>query len=480
LRKRIAITLAVTAIAAVGAGGALGVSGTDTITTIAGGNPRANIGDGGPATSARLSLPYGVAVDGKENVYIADFRNARVRKVTPNGTITTFAGGGNLPGDGGPATSAQLVQVKAVAVDAQGNVYIADQWTGRVRKVTPDGTITTFAGGGSARAPGWGDGGPATSAVLNGGPAAVAVDGQGNVYIAEDARVRKVNPSGTITTIAGTVRGFSGDGGPATSAKLFWPRGLAVDGQGNVYIADTANHRVRKVSSSGTITTVAGTGTSSFSGDGGPAISAQLGSSAGGVSQGLAVDGQGNLYIADTTNDRVRRVTPDGTITTVAGTTRGFSGDGGPAISAKLNWPAGLAVDRQGSLYVADYGNNRVRKIGRVPVAPAPSLTLGGAPSQSLLAQSAITVTAECNTPCSLSAVGSVTVVGTKYVFGLTRANASRAAGQRTLALRCTTAQRNRFRKLLKPGQQARAVITVKATSTAGRTTTSKRTVAVR
>lgn len=356
--------------------GAFGVSGSDTITTIAGNGTPGFSGDGGRATLARLNKPWWVAVDNERNVYIADWANNRVRKVNAAGNITTFAGTGEagFSGDGGPATRARLNAPWGVAVDGRGNVYITDLYNYRVRKVNPGGTITTFAGTG---APGFsGDGGPATSAQLT-LPYGIAVDRSGNVYIADHAnmRVRKVSPQGTITTFAGTGRrGFSGDGGPATRAKLNWPYGVAVDGKRNVYIADYYNNRVRKVSASGRVTTFAGRGpsgpTGRFSGDGGPATSARLNKPA-----GVAVDLQGNVYIVDRNNDRVRKVSPGGTITTIAGTGRlGFSGDGGPARTAQLLGPFGVAVDAQGNVYIADTGNNRVRRIGiAAPTTPTRS-----------------------------------------------------------------------------------------------------------
>jgi sugar lactone lactonase YvrE len=316
------------------------------------------------------------------------------------------------------------------------------------------------------------------------------VDAQGNVYIAEDRRVRKVNRSGTITTIAGSRnRGFSGDGGPATSAELWLPSGLAVDGQRNLYIADTWNRRVRKVSPAGTITTVAGTGRSGFSGDGGPATQAQLGGPAGGQLQGLALDAQGNLYIVDTANDRVRKVSPSGTITTVAGSVdtpgcnSSFGGDGGPAMSAKLACPAGVAVDAQGFLYVVDRGNHRVREVGGSTPAPAaaPKLTLRAASPQRVLAQNGITITARCDRACSLVAGGSVKIVGTRYSFPLIRATARlSAAGSRKLTLRWSAATQRRFARLRRPGQRAQAVITVRADGTNGRRSSTNLTVVVR
>ena len=361
-RRRVVVAISTAAaLVAFTAFPALSRAAVGDITTVAGTGTVGFSGDGGPATSAELNDPYGVAVDGSGNLYIADTQNNRVRKVDGSGTITTVAGTGTagFSGDGGPATSAAALRSPGVAVDGSGNLYIADYANSRVRKVDGSGTITTVAGTGTAGFSG--DGGPATSAELD-HPVGVAVDGSGNLYIADydNNVVRKVNGSGTITTIAGTgTFGFSGDGGPATSAELSSTAGVALDGSGNLYIADEDNSRVRKVDGSGTITTVAGTGTAGFSGDGGPATSAELN-----FPGGVAVDGSGNLYIADAINHRVRKVDGSGTITTVAGTgTFGFSGDGGPATSAELNDPDGVAVDGSGNLYIADFDNSRVRKV---------------------------------------------------------------------------------------------------------------------
>ena len=337
------------------------VDSTGTITTIAGTWERGFSGDGGPATAARLAFPRGVAVDGAGNVYIAAYGNKRIRKLDSTGTITTIAGTGGrgFSGDGGPAVEAELRNPSGVAVDGAGNLYIADTVNHRIRKVDSTGTITTVAGTGQYGF--GGDGGPAT-AVRLAYPDDVAVDGAGNLYIAEssDDRVRKVDSTGTITTIAGTGRfGFRGDGGPAVKADLFNPSGVAVDGAGNLYIADVSNHRIRKVDSTGTITTIAGTGGSGFSGDGGPAVEAKLYNP-----RGVAVDGAGNLYIAESGNERIRKVDSTGTITTIAGTgERGFSGDGGPAVEAKLYNPRGVAVDGAGNLYISDATNSRIRKV---------------------------------------------------------------------------------------------------------------------
>ncbi len=300
---------------------------------------------------------------GRGTLYIADTTNNRIRKVS-GGIISTVAGTGTAgySGDGGQATSAQLNNPIGVAVDGEGNLYIADLVNARVRKVS-GGVITTVAGTGTAGYSG--DGGQATSAQLN-TPYGVAVDGQGNVYISDlnNQRIRKVS-GGIITTVAGTgTAGFSGDGGQATSAQLNNPVGVAVDAQGNLYIADIVNQRIRKVSG-GVITTVAGTGTAGYSGDDGQATSAQLN-----YPIGVAVDAAGSLYVADQANYRVRKVS-GGIIRTVVGTgTQGFSGDGGQAASAQLADPFGLVVDRQGSVYVSDPVNQRVRKIeNRLPTA---------------------------------------------------------------------------------------------------------------
>ena len=339
---------------------------TGIITTAAGDGGAGYSGDGGPATSAQLNSPWGVAVDAAGNLYIADTDNNRVRKVAANGTISTVAGIGTFgySGDGGPATNAQLSWPRGVAVDAAGNLYIVDHENNRIRKVAAaTGIITTVAGNGTADYSG--DGGPATSAELA-FPESVTVDASGNLYIASmfSAVVRKVTAAtGIITTVAGTGRswssGYSGDGGPAVNAQLNGPDGVALDASGNLYIADSGNNVIRKVAATtGIITTVAGNGTG-YWGDGGPATTAGLNSP-----WGLALDAAGNLYIADTYNNRIRKVTASGNITTVAGNgTGGYSGDGGPATSASFWRPRGVAVSVGGDLYIADGANNRIRKV---------------------------------------------------------------------------------------------------------------------
>jgi uncharacterized protein (TIGR03437 family) len=343
------------------------MSASGIITTVAGNGTAGFSGDGGPAPAASLGAPEGVAVDAGGNLFIAEFYNDRIRKVSAGGIITTFAGNGNFgfSGDGGPATAASLNGPSGVFADALGNLYIADTSSDRIRKVTPDGIITTIAG---STSPGGfaGDGGPATSARLN-LPVGLAVDASGNIFIADDLNglVRKVSPGGIITTVAGNgIGGFSGDGGPATSASLENVFGVSVDASGNLFIADYYNNRIRKVSTSGVISTVAGSGTfgfgtGGFAGDGGPATSAMLKNPG-----GVVVDAAGNLFIADYGNNRIRKVSAGGIITTVAGNgTAGFSGDGGPATAARLNGPQSIAVDGSGNLFFAEYFNNRVRKV---------------------------------------------------------------------------------------------------------------------
>jgi sugar lactone lactonase YvrE len=265
--------------------------------------------------------------------------------------ITTLAGNGSASFSckGGPGANASF-SPRSLAFDAKGNLYVGDWTAQRVCKITPLGLITTVAGNGQAGFSG--DGGPAINASLD-GPRTVAADAAGNLYIADagNDRVRKVDLHGVITTIAGNgQQGFSGDGGPATSASLSRPNGVVVDAAGNLYIADTANARIRKVDVHGIITTIAGNGQSGFSGDGGPATSASLRHP-----DSVVVDADGNLYIADTNNMAVRKVDPANMISTVAGNgTPGFSEDGGPAVKASLSYPIGLTVDGTGNLYIAD------------------------------------------------------------------------------------------------------------------------------
>jgi len=331
------------------------------ITTAAGNGTPGYSGDGGPAPKAQLNWPRDMAVGEDGSLYIADTNNHCIRKVSPEGTISTVVGTGTsgYSGDRGRAASAQLNRPRDVEAGADGSLYIADTDNHCVRKVTPDGVIHTLAGLGAS---GYrGDGGPATSAQLA-WPQDVAVGADGCLYIADvgNHRIRKVALDGTIRTVAGTgVWGYGGDGGPATRAQLARPRGVFVDADGSVFVGDTENHRIRKVTPEGTITTVAGNGSEGYSGDGDLAIRAQLA-----WPRGVVMDAEGSLFIADCGNSVIRKVAPDGTIGTVAGTgTEGYSGDGGPATRAELADPHGIVLGADGSLYIGEPRNHCIRKV---------------------------------------------------------------------------------------------------------------------
>ena len=338
------------------------------MTTIAGNGTGGYNGDGGMANQTELYAPTGVAVDLAGNIYIAEKANSRIRKVAVGSNIiSTIAGNGTVgySGDGGTANNAQLNNPSGVTIDGAGNIYIADAGNHCIRKVAANiGVISTIAGNGIAGYSG--DGGAAITAMLH-NPSGVAVDLSGNVYIADliNNRIRKVTAgSGVINTIAGggicPSGSFCGDGGPASLASLYTPMCVSIDGFGNIYIADTGNNRIRVISAeTGIINTVVGTGIVGFYGDGGQSTAAELHNP-----YGVAVDNYGNIYISDNVNNRIRFVTA-GTelITTIAGRGIGsYSGDGGAATSAELHNPYGIAIDAAGNVYVADYNNQRVRR----------------------------------------------------------------------------------------------------------------------
>lgn len=332
------------------------------IPTTAGNGVIGFAGDGGPATAASFSNPVSVAIGPDGSQYIADQYNHRIRKITPDGTITTVAGNGvaGFAGDGGPAREASLNQPVSVALGPEGSLYLSDFKNNRIRRVSPDGTITTVAGNGTYSSI-LGDGEQATAASL-GFPMGIAVGPDGTLYIADTSnnRVRRVGLDGIITTVAGNGRtGFWNDGGPAKSSSLDSPYALAVGSDGSLYIADLVNQRIRRVGINGIINTVAGNGLSGFAGDGQAAIAARLNTAA-----SIAVTNNGQLYIADAANNRIRRVGVDGIITTVAGNgAQGFSGNQQLATATSLNHPLSVATSPDGSVFIADYANQRIRQL---------------------------------------------------------------------------------------------------------------------
>jgi len=298
---------------------------------------------------------FGGAVDSSGNVYVADYFNHRIRKITPAGNVTTLAGSGTAGFADGLGASAQFNAPSGIAVDSAGNVYVADDLNHRIRKITPAGNVTTLAGSGTQ---GSADGLGASASFTQ--PSGIAVDSAGNVYVAEyrNDRIRKITPAGNVTTLAGSTPGFAD--GLGASAQFFGPMDVAVDSAGNVYVADTRNHRIRKITPAGNVTTLAGSGTAGFAD--GLGASAQFS-----TPNSVAVDSAGNVYVADNQNNRIRRITPAGNVTTIAGSgTAGFAN--GLGASARFNRLNGVAVDSTGNVYVADFNNSRIGKIEIVPV----------------------------------------------------------------------------------------------------------------
>ncbi len=339
--------------------------GDAVISTVAGDGASGSSGDGNLATQAQLQLPSDVAVDPDGNLYILELEGHRVRKVdASSGLISTVVGPptGVAPPPPGDAAHIEIGEATALAIDAQGNLYVGGGLSGHrvITRVDPSGQATIIAGTGERGFSG--DGGPATEAKLS-WVRDIVVDDEGNVYVADigNNRIRKVDTSGIITTIAGTgEKGFSGDGGPAAEAKLNHPGRLFVDSRGRVYVADWGNRRIRRISRRGIITTVAGNGRKAYTGDGGPATEAAVGGPI-----HVWGDAAGNLYIAQHVDCAcIRKVDTGGIITTVAGTSvAGYSGDGGPAASAELGLPSAIEVGPDGALYIADFTNLRVRKV---------------------------------------------------------------------------------------------------------------------
>ncbi len=318
-----------------------------TVSTFAGNGTLGFTDDMG--TAARFYQPTGVALDAAGNVYVADAENNRIRKITPAGAVSTLAGSGTSGSVDGTGTAAQFFSPRSVAVDASGNVYVADGANHLIRKITPAGEVSTLAGSGED---GFADGeGTAAQFYF---PKGIAVDASGNVYVADDInhRVRKITPTGTVSTLAGSTSGSTdGDG---TAAKFNRPTGIAVDALGNLYVADAANHRIRKISSTGIVSTLAG---STVGHEDGTGSDAEFNNPT-----GVAVDASGNVYVAEEENGTIRKITSSGTVSTVAGMySQGLVN--GDAADAKFRWPAAVALDASGTVYVADRGNHCIRKI---------------------------------------------------------------------------------------------------------------------
>ena len=317
------------------------------VTTLAGSGSQGSAD--GLGTAASFVFPVGVAVDGAGNVLVADAGGYKIRKVTPAGLVTTLAGSGTAGSVDGTGSAASFLEPYAVAVDAAGNAYVADSFNNKVRKVTPAGVVTTVAGSGASGSVD----GAATAATFN-IPRGVAVDGA-TLYVADwgGQKIRKV-AAGIVTTLAGSGRSGFADG-PGTAAAFYFPSGVAVDAGGNVYVADSWNHDVRKVSAGGAVTTLAGSG-SNGSADGTGSVASFF------EPAGVAADGFGNVYVADTLNQRIRKVAPGGVVTTLAGSgTRGFAD--GTGTTAKFTYPYGVAADGSGNVFVADSGNHAIRKV---------------------------------------------------------------------------------------------------------------------
>ena len=325
---------------------------TGVVTTFAGSGAAG--GADGIGTGASFNQPIGVAVDASGNLYVTDYYNRKIRKITPAGVVTTFAGSGTQGSSDGPGNAASFIGLGGVAVDANGNVFVADTYDNKLRKITPAGVVTTFAGSGIE---GRADGTGIAANFYN--PVGVAVDGSGNVFVADTGnhKIRKISPAGVVTTAAGVDMAQDGTG---TVASFYSPCGLAVDSSGNLFVADTYNNKIRRITPEGMVTTFAGSGLAGSTDGTGAAASFR-------EPFGVAVDGNDNVFVADTSNNKIRKITPAGVVSTLAGSgDQGGANGSGPA--ASFSQPSGVAVDGNGNVFVADRSNQKIRKISAAGV----------------------------------------------------------------------------------------------------------------
>jgi serine/threonine-protein kinase len=334
------------------------------VTTLAGLGAAGSVDATG--TSASFNLPSGVAVDASGNVYVADYENHKIRKITSTGVVTTFAGSGANGSVDATGTLASFAYPSAVAVDVSGNVYVADAGNNKIRKITPAGVVTTLAGSGIA------DSVNATGTLASfDTPSGIAVDASGNVYVGDtwNDKIRKITPTGVVTNFAGS--GTAGSvNATGTLASFNRPNSVAIDGSGNVYVADQTNNKIRKITSAGVVTTLAGSGT-----QGSVDATGALASFYSPI--GVAVDASGNVYVADTWNNEIRKITSAGVVTTFAGSGTSGSVDATGTLASFAS-PVGVAVDGSGNVYVADQSNDKIRKISGTSTAiEAQSTTIG-------------------------------------------------------------------------------------------------------
>jgi sugar lactone lactonase YvrE len=316
---------------------------TVVVSTVAGSGPGFANGIG---AAAQFDLPFGVAIDANGNLYVTDTFNEKIRKITPAGAVSTFAGSTAGFADGSVA-NAQFDRPNGITVDNNGNVYVADTSNNKIRKITPAGSVTTLAGSTFGFADGIG------SAVQFRSPSGCVIDVSGNLYVTDKSnqKIRKISPTGVVTTLAGSTFGFAD--GIGTTAQFKSPNGIAIDASGNLYVADSSNHKIRKISPIGIVTTLAGS-TQGFSN--GVGSGAQFS-----FPMGITVDTNGNLFVIDNGNNKIRKITPSGVVTTIAGSTNDFAD--GTGSNAMFNSPTGITIDNNGNLYVADQSNNKIRKI---------------------------------------------------------------------------------------------------------------------